>query len=95
MINFCGLSQPRKYFNNKRYPNYGMWWNDSRGVLLSWDGTTPRESFYPEMERLQGSQSVLGWNDSRGVLPSQDRRPLGESFRHGIEQLQGSQSVLG
>ena len=33
--------------------------NDSRGVLLSWDGTTPGESFCPGMERLQGSLSVL------------------------------------
>ena len=40
------------------------------GVLLSWDGTTPGESFYPWMERLQGNQSVLGWNDSRGVILS-------------------------
>ena len=43
-------------------------WNDSRGVLLSWDGTTPRESLCPGMERLQWSPSVLGWNDSRGVF---------------------------
>ena len=35
-------------------------WNDSRGVLLSWDGTTPGESFCPRIERLQGSHSVLG-----------------------------------
>ena len=30
--------------------------NESSGVLLSRDGTTP------------GGPSVLGWNDSRGVL---------------------------
>ena len=40
-------------------------WNDSRGVLLSWDGTTPGESFCPGMKHLQGSHSVLGWNYSR------------------------------
>ena len=46
--------------------------NDSRGVLVSWDGTTPGESFCPGMEltpgesfgtgmeRLQKSHSVLG-----------------------------------
>ena len=44
--------------------------NDSRGVILSWDGTNPGESFCPGMERLQGSPSVLGWNDSRGVIRS-------------------------
>ena len=25
-------------------------WNDSRGVILSWDGTTPGESFCLAME---------------------------------------------
>ena len=35
-------------------------WNDSRGVILSWDGTTPGESFGPGIELLQGSHSVLG-----------------------------------
>ena len=35
-------------------------WNDSRGVLLSWDGTTPGEYFCSRIERIQGSQSVLG-----------------------------------
>ena len=34
-------------------------WNDSRGVILSWDGTTAEESFCPGLERLQGSHSVL------------------------------------
>ena len=34
-------------------------WNDTRGVILSWDGTTPGESFCPGMEQLQGSHSVL------------------------------------
>ena len=48
-----------------------MGWNDSRGVM-SWDGTTPGESFSPRMERPQGSHSVLGWNDSRGVILSWD-----------------------
>ena len=58
-------------------------WKDSWGVLLSWDGATPGESFCPGMERLQGSHSVLGWNDSRGV------------FCPGMERLQGSPSVMG
>ena len=35
-------------------------WNDSRGVILSYDGTTPGESFGSGMERLRGSPSVLG-----------------------------------
>ena len=70
----------------------------ARGVLLSWDGTTPGESFCPEMERLQGSPSVLGWNnsggviqcwcnDSRGVLLSWDGTTPGEIFCPGIEPL--------
>ena len=45
-------------------------WNDSRGALLSLNGTTPGESFGNGMERLQGSHSLLGWNDSRGVILS-------------------------
>ena len=62
---------------------------------MSWDGTTPRESFCPGMQRLQGSHSVLGWNDSRVVVLSWDRTTPGESFCPGMEQLQGSHSVLG
>ena len=65
------------------------------GVLLSWDRTTPVESFSPGMEGLQGSHSVLGWKDSRGVLLSCDGKTPGEYFCPGIEQLQGSHSVLG
>ena len=38
---------------------------------------TPGESFCPGMERLQGSNSMLGYNDSRDV------------FCPGIERLQG------
>ena len=34
---------------------------------------TPRESFCPGMERLQGSPSMLGYNDSREVVLSWDR----------------------
>ena len=60
-------------------------WNDSRGVILSWDGTTPGESFSPEIERLHGSNSVLGWNDSRGVVLSWDGTTPGESFCPGME----------
>ena len=57
--------------------------NNSRGVLLSWNGTTPEESFCPGMERLQGV--ILSWD---GTTP-------GESFCPGMERLQGSPSVLG
>ena len=60
-----------------------MGWNDSRGVILSWDRTTPGESFCPGIERLQvshsvlvkrllGTPSVLGYNDPRGVILSWD-----------------------
>ena len=35
-------------------------YNDSRGVVLSWDRTTPRESLSPRIERLHGRHSVLG-----------------------------------
>ena len=61
-----------------------MGWYHSRGVILSWDGTTPVESLCPGMERLQGSHSVrgmeriqgspsvLGWNDSREDILSGD-----------------------
>ena len=44
---------------------------------------TPGEVFYPGMEQLQGSHSVLGWNGSR------------ESLHSRTEGLQGSHSVLG
>ena len=46
--------------------------NNSRGVILSWDGTTPGESFCPGFERLHRSTSVLGRNDSRGDILSRD-----------------------
>ena len=72
-----------------------MGWNDSRGVTLSWDGTTPGESFCPGIERLQGSHSVRGWNDFRGVILSWNGTPPGESFCPRIERLQESLSVLG
>ena len=62
---------------------------------MSWDGTTPGESFRPEIERLQGSPFVLGWNDSRGVLLSWDGTIPWESFQPRTEELQGSHSVLG
>ena len=55
-------------------------WNNSRGVILSWDGTTKGESFSPWLEQLHGSNSVLGWNDSRGVVLSWDGTTPGESF---------------
>ena len=67
-------------------------WNDSRGVLLSWDGTTPRESV--QVERLQQSHSVLGWNDTRESFSPVMERLQG---RHSVlvKRLQGSPSVLG
>ena len=79
-------------------------WNDSRGLLLSWDGTTPGESVMEE--RHQGSKSVLGWNDSSRDILSWDRTtPVGsfsacettpgESFCPGIERPHGRYSVLG
>ena len=60
-------------------------WNDTRGVILSWDGTTPGESFRLKMERLQVSLSVRGYNDCRGVILSWNRMTAGESFCPGIE----------
>ena len=61
---------------------------------MSWDGTTPEESFRPRMERLQWSPSVLEWNDSSGVILSWDGTTPSESFCSGMERLQGSLSVL-
>ena len=62
---------------------------------MSWDITTPGESFCPGIERLQRSPSVQGWNDSRGVILSWDGTTPGESFDPRTEGLQGSPSVLG
>ena len=72
-----------------------MGWNDSRGVILSWDGTTPGDSFSPGMERLQGSLSIPGQKDSRGFILSWDGTTPGDSFYPITEGLQGSPSVLG
>ena len=47
--------------------------NDSPGVLLSWDGMTPLESFQPRTEELPWSRSITGQKDSYGVVLSQDR----------------------
>ena len=68
-------------------------WNDSRGIILTWDRTTPGESFCLMIERLQGSHSVLGWKDSRGVILYRDGTTPGESFCPGIKRRQGSHSV--
>ena len=57
---------------------------------MSWDGTTPGESFCPGLERLQGSPSVLGWNDSRGIILSWDGTVPRESFHSRTEGPQGS-----
>ena len=62
-----------------------MGWNDSRGVILSWDGTTPEKPLCPGMERLQGSPSFREWNDSRGVILSWDGTAPGQSFCPGME----------
>ena len=81
-------------------------WNDSRGVILSWDRTTTGVPFYPRIERLQRSPSVLGWNDSRGVILYWDGTTPGETFSAcettpgdlfcpGIERPQGSHCFLG
>ena len=62
---------------------------------MSWDGSTPGESFCTEMERLQGSHSIPGQKDSSGVILYWDGTTPAESFCPGIEGLQGSHSVLG
>ena len=64
-----------------------MGWNDSRGVILSWNGTTPGESFCTGMELLQGSLSQLGLNDSRGVILTWDGTTPVESFCAGMKRL--------
>ena len=66
-------------------------WNDSRGVIQSWDGTTPGDLFCHGMERLHWSQSW--WKDSRGVIPG--GTTPGESFCPAMERLQGRHYVLG
>ena len=66
----------------------------ARGVLLSWDGTTPGESFCPGMKRLQGSPSVLGWKNSGESFSTGETTPE-ESFCPGMEELQGSHSIPG
>ena len=62
---------------------------------MSWDRTTPGESFCPGIQRVQGSHTVLGLNDSRGVFLSRDGTTPEESLCSGMERLQGSHSVLG
>ena len=42
-------------------------WNDSRGVILSRDGTVLGESFHSR-RGLQGCHSVVGWNNPGGVI---------------------------
>ena len=58
-------------------------WNDPKGVILSWDGTTPGESF------------CLGMEQKMGVILSWDGTTLWESFYPRTDGLQGSRSVLG
>ena len=62
---------------------------------MTWDRTTPGESFCLGMERLQKSHSVQGWNYSRGVFLSWDKTTPGESLCPRMERLQRSHSVLG
>ena len=64
-------------------------------LVLSWDGTTPGESFHPRTECLQGSHSIPEQNASRGVIPSWGKTNPGKSFCPGIKRIQGSHSVLG
>ena len=63
---------------------------------MSWDGTTPgesfsagetspEESFCPGMEQLQGSHSIPVQKDSRGVILSCYRTTPGETIRPGME----------
>ena len=59
-------------------------WNDSRGVTLSWDGTTPGEFFCPGDGTTPGESFCPG----DGTTPE-------ESFCLYMELLQGSPSVLG
>ena len=70
-----------------------MGWTDTKGVLLSWDRTTPGESFCPRIERPQGSHSVMGWTDTKGVILSWDGTTPEESFSTRIERLQGSHAI--
>ena len=62
---------------------------------MSWDGTTPGESFCPGMERFQGSHFITGQKDSRGVILSLDVTTPGEPISTEIGRLQGSHYVLG
>ena len=62
---------------------------------MSWDRSTPRESFCHGIERLQGCHSDLGRNYSRGVILFWDGTTQGESFCPEMEGIQGSHSVLG
>ena len=56
------LSDPER--NDSSYGSHSvLGWNDSGGVILSWDGTILGELFGPVMERLQGSPTVLESND--------------------------------
>ena len=57
--------------------------NASRGVILSWVGTTP------------GGPFDIGWNVSRGVLLSWDRKTPWGSIRPRTEGRLESHSVLG
>ena len=60
-------------------------YNDSRGVVLSWDRTTPGESLSPRIERLHGRNSVLKKDESRGAILSLDGMTPCESLSPRIE----------
>ena len=56
---------------------------------------TPRESFYPGMERLQGSPFMLRYNDSRGVVLSWDRTTPREALSPRIVILSWDRTTPG
>ena len=58
-------------------------WNYFRGVILSWERTTPGESFCPGIEDFSGV--ILFW----------DGTTTGEAFCSGMVLLSGSHSVMG
>ena len=54
--------------------------NESLGVVLSQDRTTPLESLYPSIEGLPWSRSIPGQNDFPGVILCKDIRTLQDAF---------------
>ena len=56
---------------------------------MTWDRTSPGQSFCPGIEQLQGSHSVLEYNDSRGVILSWDRTTPGGHSVLGYKDSRG------